>query len=58
VDLEWASAPGEVGLGRHYHGAGRLEEARPELSAAVAMFRDLEMTFWLTRAEAELARAF
>ena len=35
---------------------GRLDQARSELSAAIELFRSMEMTFWLTRAEAELAK--
>ena len=31
-------------------------QARPELSAAIALYRAMEMTFWLPRTEAELAQ--
>jgi DNA-binding NtrC family response regulator/tetratricopeptide (TPR) repeat protein/class 3 adenylate cyclase len=46
-----------LGLGRLYRGAGRLEEARAELSTTIALCRDLGMTFWPTCTEAELAKA-
>ena len=45
-----------LGLGKLYRRVGRREEARSELSTAVAMFREMGMTFWLPEAEAELAR--
>jgi len=35
----------------------RLVKARAELTAAVAMLREMGMTFWLPEAEAELAEA-
>ena len=37
--------------------AGRLDIAHGELDAAIADFRSMDMPFWLSRAEAELARA-
>jgi hypothetical protein len=33
-----------------------LEPARAELSAAIALYRSMGMTFWLPQAEAALAR--
>jgi hypothetical protein len=36
-------------------GRGHRHEARAELATAVAMLREMEMTFWLPEAEAELA---
>jgi len=44
-----------LGLGKLYRRIGRLDEARAELSTAVAMLREMGMTFWLPEAEAELA---
>ena len=35
---------------------GRPEQARPELSATIDLYRAMEMTFWLPQAEAALAR--
>jgi tetratricopeptide (TPR) repeat protein len=44
------------GLGMLYHKIGRLPEAHAELSAAMALYRAMEMTFWLPQAEAALAQ--
>ena len=44
------------GLGRLYAKNGRPEQACPELSTAIALYRAMEMTFWLPRAEAALAQ--
>jgi predicted ATPase len=43
------------GLGTLYHQTGQIEQARAELSTAIDMYRDMEMTFWLPEAEAALA---
>jgi tetratricopeptide (TPR) repeat protein len=45
------------GLGMLYHQIGRDEQALTELSAAIDLYRVMEMTFWLDRAEAGLAKA-
>jgi tetratricopeptide (TPR) repeat protein len=45
-----------LGLGTLYRTSGRREEARTELSTAIAMYRAMEMTFWLPQAEAALAQ--
>ncbi len=50
------SARCHLGLGRLYGRIGKLAEARSELSAAIELFRSMEMTFWLPQAESELAR--
>jgi len=44
-----------LGLGKLYRRVGRHDEARAELSTAVAMLREMGMAFWLPEAEAELA---
>jgi tetratricopeptide (TPR) repeat protein len=46
-----------LGLGALYNQMGWLEQARPELSAAIELYRAMEMAFWVTRAEAILAQA-
>jgi hypothetical protein len=46
-----------LGLGKLYRRVGHLEEAHTELSTAVAMLREMGMTFWLPEAEAELAQS-
>jgi tetratricopeptide (TPR) repeat protein len=45
-----------LGLGTLYAKIGRVEQARTELSAAIALYRAMEMTFWLPQAEAALAQ--
>ncbi|MFQ5872925.1 MAG: tetratricopeptide repeat protein [Dehalococcoidia bacterium] len=43
------------GLGTLFGQTGQSEQARAELSTAIEMYRDMEMTFWLPQAEAALA---
>ena len=45
-----------LGLGTLYAKIGQPAQARPELSAAIALYRAMEMTFWLPQAEAALAQ--
>jgi len=45
-----------LGLGRLYGQTGQREQARTELSAAIEMYRAMDMTFWLPQAEAALAQ--
>jgi tetratricopeptide (TPR) repeat protein len=42
-------------LGTLYCQTGQAEHARAELSMAIQMYRDMEMTFWLPETEAALA---
>jgi tetratricopeptide (TPR) repeat protein len=44
------------GLGTLYATTGQQEQARAELAAAMEMYRDMEMTFWLPETEAALAQ--
>jgi tetratricopeptide (TPR) repeat protein len=44
-----------LGLGTLYGRVGRQDHARAELSTAIALYRSLAMTFWLSQAEAALA---
>jgi len=44
------------GLGTLYTKIGRPEQARAALSAAIALYRAMDMTFWLPQAEAALAQ--
>ena len=46
-----------LGLGTLYAKTGQREEARTELSTAIELYRTMEMTFWLPRAEPALAGA-
>jgi tetratricopeptide (TPR) repeat protein len=45
-----------LGLGTLYGRMGRVDPARAELTAAIALYRAMHMTFWLPQAEAALAR--
>jgi len=42
------------GLGILYNRIGRSEQVRIELSAAIELYRTMDMTFWLERAERAL----
>jgi tetratricopeptide (TPR) repeat protein len=44
------------GLGTLYAATGQHEQARAELSTAIALYRAVEMTFWLPQTEAALAQ--
>ena len=43
-----------LGLGRLYRRTGRRQEAQENLTTAIAMYREMDMRFWLTQAEAIL----
>jgi tetratricopeptide (TPR) repeat protein len=43
------------GLGTLYRQIGQAEQARTELSTAIEMYRDMEMSFWLPETEVALA---
>jgi Flp pilus assembly protein TadD len=45
-----------LGLGRLYGQIGRREEARVALTAAIDLYRAMDMTFWLPQAETVLAQ--
>jgi tetratricopeptide (TPR) repeat protein len=45
-----------LGLGRLYGQTGRGEQAGTELAAAIALYRAMDMTFWLPQAEGVLAQ--
>jgi tetratricopeptide (TPR) repeat protein len=45
-----------LGLGTLYTKIGHRQQARTELSSAIALYRTMEMTFWLPEAEAALAQ--
>ena len=45
-----------LGLGTLYATTGQREQARAALAAAIALYRDMEMTLWLPQAEAALAQ--
>jgi hypothetical protein len=45
-----------LGLGTLYAATDPREPARTSLAAAMALYRDMDMTFWLSQAEAALAQ--
>jgi tetratricopeptide (TPR) repeat protein len=45
-----------LSLGTLYVKTGQRKQARTELSTAIELYRDMDMTFWLPQAEAALAR--
>ena len=44
------------GLGMLYSKGGQREQARAELETAIALYRAMDMTFWLPQAQAALAQ--
>jgi class 3 adenylate cyclase/tetratricopeptide (TPR) repeat protein len=44
------------GLGTRYAATGQQEQGRAELCAAMALYRDMDMIFWLPQVEAALAQ--
>jgi Flp pilus assembly protein TadD len=44
------------GLGTLYARPGQQEQARTALATAIALYRNMEMTFWLPQTEAVLAQ--
>jgi hypothetical protein len=43
-----------LGLGKLYHRTDKREQAQEHLTTATTMYRDMGMTYWLERAEAEV----
>ena len=43
-----------LGLGKLYHKIGQPEQAREHLTTATTMYREMDMRFWLEKAEAEV----
>jgi hypothetical protein len=44
-----------LGLGTLYRRTGKRQQAQQHLITATAMFRDMGMTYWLEKAEAEVS---
>jgi hypothetical protein len=42
------------GLGKLYGRTGKREQAQEHLATATTMYREMGMTYWLEKAEAEL----
>ena len=43
-----------LGLGKLYRRTGKREQARDHLTTAVTALREMEMMYWLAKAEAEM----
>jgi hypothetical protein len=43
-----------LGLAKLYRRPDRREQAREHLTTATALYRDMAMTYWLQKAEAEM----
>ncbi len=54
IGLRPFAARSHLGLGRLYRRAGRETQACEHLAAGVAMLREMDMRFWLEKAEAEM----
>jgi tetratricopeptide (TPR) repeat protein len=57
LDMRPLAAHCHLGLGTLYGRIGRVEPARAALTAAVELYRAMDMAFWLPQAEAALAQA-
>jgi hypothetical protein len=44
---------GHLGLGKLYCRTDKREQAREHLGTAITMYREIGMTYWLEKAEAE-----
>ena len=47
-------AHGHLGLGKLYRRTGKHEQAQEHLTTATTMYREMGMTYWLEKADAEL----
>jgi hypothetical protein len=43
-----------LGLGKLYRRTGKREQAQEHLASATAMYREMGMTYWLEKAEAQM----
>ena len=43
-----------LGLGKLYQRTGKREQAQEHLATATTMYREMGMTYWLEKAEAEM----
>ena len=53
LDLRPLAAHGHLGLGKLHRRTGNREQAQDHLTTATAMYREMEMRFWLVEAEQE-----
>ena len=56
LDMRPLQAHCHLGLGTLYAKTGQREQARTELSAAIDLYRAMDMPFWLPQTEAALAQ--
>jgi tetratricopeptide (TPR) repeat protein len=56
LDMRPLQAHCHLGLGTLYGHMGQVEPARAALTAAIELYRAMDMTFWLPQAEATLAQ--
>src|SRR5262245_36965598 len=54
LDLRPLVAHGHLGLGKLYRPTGQQEEAHDHITTATTMYREMGMTYWLEKAEAEM----
>ena len=43
-----------LGLGKLYHRTDKREQAQEHLTAATTMYREMDMAFWVEKAEVEM----
>ena len=43
-----------LGLGRRYRSIGEREQSQEQVTTAATMYREMNMQFWLEKAEAEI----
>jgi hypothetical protein len=48
----------DLGLGKLYRRTGKREQAREHLTTAATMYCEMDMRFWLEKAETELKASF
>jgi hypothetical protein len=49
-----ARAHRHFGLGELYRRTGQRDQAQEHLTTAITMYREMDMRFWLEKAEAEM----
>ena len=57
LDLRPLVAHCHLGLGKLYRQTGNRAKAAEHLTTTTTMYREMDMGFWLEKAEAELGRA-
>ena len=54
LDMRPLIAHCHLGLGKLYRRTGKREQAQEHLTTATTMYREMDMRFWLEKAEAEM----